>query len=98
MLGLEWFLEGRAAAIGLRQTALAIAGDKHERQATFRQNVSDWINFLAVEINVQNGSVEFAAGGNVAGFRNRADRRNHSIAELIQHVLKQHADQILILD
>ena len=98
LLDLERFLQRRAVAIGLGQAALAIAGDEDEGQAALGQNVGDRKNLLAVEIDVENGGVEIAIGGEVARFGDGADRRGDLVAEVGEHVLQQHADQIFVLD
>ncbi len=98
LLGLERLLQRRPAAIGLGQAVLAIAGDEDERQAALDQNIRHRKNLLAVEIDVENGDVEIALGGEVAGLGDGADRCADGKAEIGQHVLQQHADQIFILD
>ena len=62
LFGLKWLLQGRAAAIGLRQAALAVAGDEHEGQAALGQDIRDRINLLAVEIDVEDGRAEVTIG------------------------------------
>src|SRR5262249_18012411 len=98
LLSLKRFLQGGAAAIGLGQAALAVAGDKNERQIALGQNVGDWIDLLTVKVDVEDGGVEFAVGRKFTRLRNRADGGHDAVAKLVQHVLEQHADQILILD
>ena len=98
LLDLERLLQCRAVVIGIGQAAFAIAGDEHERHAALGQNIGDRINLAAVDIDVENGGGEIAVGRDLARFRNAADRRRHVIAEVGEHVLQQHADEIFVLD
>ena len=49
---------------------------------------------MAVEIDVENGGVEIAMRRKLARLGEGADRRAHVVAEVAEHVLEQHADQI----
>src|SRR5262249_4632955 len=92
LFGLKRLLQGGASPIRLRQTAFAVAGNKNEWQSAPGQNIGHGVDLLAVQINIQNSSAEFAALGDLARFRDCANGGSHSIAELVQQVLKQHAD------
>ncbi len=98
LLGLEGLLQRRPVAVAVGQAAFAIAGDEDKGQAASGQNVGDRENLLPVEIDVENGGVEVAAGGKRARLSDGTDRRGHAIAEIGQHVLQQHADEIFVLD
>ena len=86
------------ATIGFGQAMLAVAGDEHEGQAASGQNFRDRKDLLAVDIDVENGGGEIAGSRLLARLGHGADRRGHVVAEVGEHVLQQHADQILILD
>ena len=64
LLGLERLLQRRAVAIGLLQATLAIAGDEDEGQPALGEDVGDRIDRLAVDIDIEDGEVEFAGCGN----------------------------------
>src|SRR5664279_451104 len=83
---------------GKRDQELLRIDARHEGQAALAQDFGDRIDLLAVEIDVENGGAEIAMGRELARLGDGADRRGHVVAEVGEHVLQQHADEIFVLD
>ena len=84
--------------IGFGQAVFTVAGDEDEGQAAPGEDFRDRKDFLAVDIDVENGGGEVAGGRLLARFGHGADSRGHVVAEVSEHIFEQHPDQILILD
>src|SRR5262249_26343471 len=67
-------------------------------QTALGQDVRDRINFLAVEIHVEDCGAEIAVSCNLLSLRKSADGRGNSVAEVVEHVFQQHANQILVFN
>ncbi len=53
---------------------------------------------MAVDIDVENGDVELAVGGDFGGLSDVADSGGDLVTEIGQHILEQHADEIFVFD
>ena len=95
---LERLLQRRPVAIGLGQAALAIAGGKDERHAAGDESVGHRQDWLAVEIDVEDGEVEVGGLRRFQGLVDAGGLGGDGVAEFAQHVLEQHADHQLVLD
>ena len=92
------FCKRGALAEGVRHAALAVAAGEHERHAALHQQFGDRRNRLAVEIDVEDGDVEFDLFGERQSFLDAARFRDDGMAEIAQHAFEQHADHQLVLD
>src|SRR6185369_9088735 len=97
-LQLERLLQGGAVAIFMGQAGGAVAGCKDERAVARRDQLGDRRDHLAIDVDVENGEIEFSRLHQPDRFADFAGLGSYAVAQLFQHISDHHPDHDLVFN
>src|SRR6202012_4250795 len=83
---LKRLLQRRPVAIFRWQSRRSIAGCEDEGPVARGNQVGDWRNHLAVDVDVENGKIELDRLGKAESVADFAGLGNNGVAELFKHI------------